>query len=93
MDVRPSPATHRFGRVLLLLAGVFVVSTVGFMVLSDLPADDAVYLTVATMTTVGYGDIHPQSVVGKVLALGAAGLYMSVSPAEASPAPQWPGWR
>jgi voltage-gated potassium channel len=38
---------------------VFVVSTVGFMVLSDLPADDAVYLTVATMTTVGYGDIVP----------------------------------
>jgi len=59
MIPRSSPASLHFGRILLLLSAVFVLSTTGFMILSDLPVDDAVYLTVATMTTVGYGDIVP----------------------------------
>jgi voltage-gated potassium channel len=40
---------------------VFAVSATGFMFLSNLPLDEAVYLAVATMTTVGYGDIVPST--------------------------------
>lgn len=42
---------------------------------------DAIYFTVATMTTVGYGDITPHSVMGKILAiimmLVGAGFFVS----------------
>jgi voltage-gated potassium channel Kch len=40
---------------------------------------DAAYFTVVTITTVGYGDIHPLTATGKVLAmvliLGGVGMF------------------
>jgi len=62
---------------LLLLLG-----SVGFMFSENLSLLDAIYFSIVTMATVGYGDIHPHSAVGKILALilivGGVGTFLGV---------------
>src|SRR5204863_1024336 len=42
------------------------IGTVGFVVIEHYPVFDAFYMSLTTMTTVGYGEIHPLSRVGRV---------------------------
>lgn len=49
--------------------GVVLVGTLGFMRVEGLAALDALYFSVVTVTTVGYGDIHPVTPTGKILAM------------------------
>src|SRR4030095_17259339 len=51
---------------LLLFALVFVGGVVGYMVIEGWSFWDAFYMTVITVTTVGYREIHPMSRVGEV---------------------------
>lgn len=61
----------------LLLLGIF-----GFMIIENLSLVDAIYFSIVTMATVGYGDIHPQSAVGKILAIvliiGGVGTFLGI---------------
>lgn len=50
--------------------GVALAGTLGFMQVEGLAALDALYFCVVTITTVGYGDIHPVTPAGKILAMG-----------------------
>ena len=50
--------------------GVVLVGTLSFMHVESLTALDALYFSVVTVTTVGYGDIHPVTPLGKLLAMG-----------------------
>lgn len=53
-------------RLLIVLpVTVLTVGTIGFMVLEDLSFGDALYFTIVTISTVGYGDIHPTSAASK----------------------------
>jgi voltage-gated potassium channel len=55
---------------LFLLFLVVVVGTVGFMYIEGRTPFDALYLTIATVTTVGYGDIVPETPNGKIFTVG-----------------------
>ncbi len=57
---------------LTVLLLVVIVGTVGFRLLEDNVKTilDSFFFTLITVTTIGYGDITPQTVAGKVLAIG-----------------------
>jgi hypothetical protein len=61
----------------LLLIGIF-----GFMAIEKFSVVDAIYFSIVTMATVGYGDLHPQTAAGKILALvlivGGVGTFLGV---------------
>ena len=61
----------------LLLIGI-----VGFIFFENMSLTDAIYFSIVTMATVGYGDIHPQTEIGKILTLiiiiGGVGTFLGV---------------
>jgi len=67
------PIRHALIAICLLFL-VIVVGTVGFAYLEGLSLFDAFYMTIVTITTVGYGDIIPQTFYGKIF---TAGLIIS----------------
>lgn len=57
---------QRIQLALVLLAVVILAGTVGFHVIEGWPWFDGFYMTLTTMTTIGYGEIHPLSHEGRV---------------------------
>lgn len=59
---------------LLLVIGILVIiiaaGTSGFMAVEKLSFIDAFYLTMVTITTVGYGDVVAQTTAGRLLSIG-----------------------
>jgi len=53
----------------LLPVLIILIGSVGFMLLEDLSFINAVYLTIVTISTVGYGDLHPTSTAGKIFGI------------------------
>jgi voltage-gated potassium channel len=45
-----------------------LVGTTGFALIEEWPALDAFYMTITTISTVGYGEIHPLSAAGRLFA-------------------------
>lgn len=61
-----------------------MVGTVGFHLVEGWPLTDSFYVTVQTLTTVGYGDLPPHSSRGRLFAvlimlIGAGGVALAVS--------------
>ena len=57
-------------RILLLIPiPVLIIGTIGYMVLEHISFIDAIYLTIVTISTVGYGDIHPTNVASKLFSI------------------------
>ena len=54
---------------LVVLLVVLVLGIIGLMIIENLSLADALYFTIVTVATVGYGDIHPATLAGKILAL------------------------
>lgn len=59
----------RMRSYLFLLLAVLVLGTLSIMVAEDLSPINAFYFVVVTIATVGYGDIVPQSIYGKIIAV------------------------
>ena len=55
--------------LLFLTIAIMALGTVGFMLLEKLSFIDALYFTIVTITTVGYGDIHPTNIGSKVFSI------------------------
>jgi len=72
-----SPA-QRAVHALLILTAILAIGAVGYVVIDDYPLLDALYMTITTVATVGYGEIHPLSRAGRIftmaLILGSAGV-------------------
>jgi len=60
---------------LVALVALITLGTLGFRLLEPLTLLDSLYLTVMTVATVGYGDVHPASPAGR----GFATVFMLVS--------------
>jgi len=70
----------------MLILIILPVGSVGYMLIEGIPFFEALYLTVITLTTIGYGDITPLSDEGKIftlllvfLGLGALAFFLSSS--------------
>lgn len=61
--------TRRLRYYALLFLLVLVISVIGFARFEDFPMLDALYFTIVTLATVGYGDLYPRSAEGKMLAI------------------------
>ncbi|MEL6893286.1 MAG: potassium channel family protein [Actinomycetota bacterium] len=58
------------GRAVLAVAGTVIgVGTVFYRVVEDLRWIDSLYFCIITLATVGYGDISPTTVAGKVFTM------------------------
>jgi voltage-gated potassium channel len=68
----------------LALAAAIVFGTVGFHLVEGWTLADSLYVTVQTLTTVGYGDLPPHSGAGRIFAvavmlIGAGGVALAIS--------------
>ena len=57
---------RRFVLIVVAIVTTLSIGTIGFTVIDGYPPFDAFYMTLTTMTTVGYGEIHPLSYAGRV---------------------------
>lgn len=57
---------YRFYAPLLILLSVWVIGTIGYIIIDDYTFFDAFYMTVITVATVGYGEVAPLSHAGKL---------------------------
>src|SRR5947207_3690371 len=86
----PFTVTHRFRTLfrirnaIIALAIAIVFGTIGFTVIEGWPLTDSFYVTVQTLTTVGYGDLPPKSMAGRAFAvvimlIGVGGVALAAS--------------
>jgi voltage-gated potassium channel len=54
---------------LIIFLAILIFGTIGFSIIEKLSIIDAFYFTIITISTVGYGDVHPTTVSGKILAI------------------------
>lgn len=57
---------NRFLLPLYILNGLLLTGILGYMIIENYSFFDAFYMTVITIATVGYGEVHPLSTVGRV---------------------------
>jgi voltage-gated potassium channel len=71
-------------RLLWLGLGVTAWGTIGFRVVEGWPIYECFYMTVITISTVGFGEVHPLSKGGQIIAISVilGGLFTSLKAAN-----------
>src|SRR5215813_8370731 len=67
-----------------LLAAQLLMGTIGLVLIEGWSVFDSFYMTLITLTTVGYGEVHPLSHDGRVFAsalmlVGVTTLFVSIA--------------
>ncbi len=80
----PSRKSFRIRYALLALLVAILFGTIGFHFIERWPVADSLYVTVQTLTTVGYGDQVPRTGTGRMFAvvvmlIGAGGVALAIS--------------
>jgi voltage-gated potassium channel len=60
----------RVWQALAVLGALVAVGTIGYHTLEDMTILDALYMTVTTISTVGFGEVHPLSHRGRAFTIG-----------------------
>ncbi len=69
---------YRLVRATAMVLGLFVAGAAGYRVVEGAPWLDAFYMTVITITTVGFGHVFPLSPAGQVLTVALLGAGIGV---------------
>src|SRR5438046_2910884 len=74
----------RIRYALIALGGALLFGTAGFHLIEGWSVADSLYVTVQTLTTVGYGDLTPRNGTGRLFAvvvmlIGVGGVALFVS--------------
>lgn len=72
-----SNSKTRFLTAVFLICGLIVVGTAGYVLIEQANVLDSLYMTIITMSTVGYKEIHELSDVGKIFTILL--IIMSIS--------------
>jgi len=75
--------TRRFILIVVAIVTTLVIGTLGFTFIAGYPVFDAFYMSLTTMTTVGYGEIHPLSHAGRVfnsflIVIGVTTIFIAI---------------
>jgi voltage-gated potassium channel len=75
--------SRRFLFILMAIVFTLAIGTAGFVLIDHYSPFDAFYMTLTTMTTVGYGELHPLSTAGRVfnsflIFFGVTTLFIAV---------------
>ena len=68
-DGNPARHVRRLAVAVAALVGVVAIGTVGFIFIEGMSTLDAFYMTIITLSTVGYGEVKPLHPLGKGLAM------------------------
>ena len=68
----------KFRYSILLLTAIIAFGTFGYSIFEDMPLFDAFYMTIITISTVGFSEIRPLTVVGRSITLVVIVLGISV---------------
>lgn len=77
-------ALFRIRNAIIALGIAILFGTIGFSLIEGWPLADSLYVTVQTLTTVGYGDLPPHTAGGRVFAvvvmmMGVGGVALAAS--------------
>lgn len=64
---RDQMANSKLGRLLFILLSLIVIHSIAMVYFEDMPLDDALWLSITTATTVGYGDVSAASWQGRIM--------------------------
>ncbi len=67
-----------FGRLMSLVVGVIAFGTFGYTVFFGWPVVDALYMTMLTLTAVGFTEVHPLDTAGKLFTISLIVLGVTV---------------
>lgn len=71
--------TWQLRSIYMSFIGIFFIGALAISYIEKLSFGDALYFTLVTGMTVGYGDISPQTIIGRFIALSLALVGMMLT--------------